>query len=109
MNWKISIPIAVVVVAILGVMFMGGKGTPAPAVVKDTSAPVTQGEVVQGGVTVTPVTQVSGNVDDLTLQLSSAADADLSTLSDPAGDKTTVTSDSQSINGLASAYDETTF
>ncbi len=102
-NWKIAVPImaiAVVIVAIVAMKYVGHAPQSEIAMkqaVSPQSAPQIQ------------VTPVSGNVDDLTVSLGAQADADMSNLSDPSVDQSTVSSDSASINEIAGAYDENSF
>lgn len=107
-NWKIAVPFAIVLAALFAaLMGMGGKKAPTDVV----STPETElVQVAEPGLPATKSTgEVSGNVDDLTLSLVGEADQDLTFAGDADEDMALVTSDSASINGYATAYDETTF
>lgn len=109
MNWKIALPIAVVVIALVAAL-TGMSGRKAPAEMAVVSPDVilvpTPSPEAPAPESATPV---SGNVDDLALSLTSEADQDLAFSADADEDMAYVTSDSASINGYATAYDETTF
>lgn len=120
MNWKIAAPIAVVAIAVVAVLGMGEKNAPLATdqeSVSTTAMPesaMMKNEAVPTGrammaMNTMPVEPATGNVDDLVASLNADADADVTALSDGSADIALVTSDSQSVTDLTTAYDETTF
>jgi hypothetical protein len=108
-NWKIAAPIAVVVIALVAALTgMSGRKEPADMAVgsPDIVLMPTASPEAPAAESAPPV---SGNVDDLALSLFGEADQDLAFSAESDEDMALVTSDSASINGYATAYDETTF
>lgn len=108
-NWKIAVPLAVVVIALVAALSgMSGRKEPADMALVSpdvVSVPAASPEAPASE----SAPPVSGNVDDLTLSLFGEADQDLAFSAEADEDMALVTSDSASINGYATAYDETTF
>ncbi len=114
MNWKLAAPVAVVVIALVAVTGISGKPAPTDmaqnrsaatmAVTADSGSPAARTMMASKN-----AAQPSGNVDDLTASLIGEADQDLTFVTDTDEDMSYLTSDSASINGYATAYDETTF
>lgn len=107
-NWKLVAPIAVVaIVLLIAIMGMGGTKQPADMIGTPETELV---QIADPGLPVaTSVAPPSGNVDDLAASLVGEADQDLTFSADADEDVALVKSDSASINGYATAYDETTF
>lgn len=110
MNWKIAVPMAVVLIAVVAVLGVGNSDSEKLAVndpqVMMMSADPSAGTLAMKSMDVAPV---SGDVDELIASLSLEADGDAGLIADMAGDIALVSSDSQQINDLNTAYDETTF
>jgi hypothetical protein len=116
MNWKIAAPIAVVVIAVVVVMSMGGKEAGQLAVnnvevTEVTAAPTapTGNDTSAAAAMKAAPAPVSGNVNDLVASLTSEGDLDLALIDGSAEDAALVTADNQSVNDFTTAYDETTF
>lgn len=119
-NWKILTPLVAVIIA-GGWWTMTGNGQKNTTSVPSAAVSPVPTELVKDGSTNSvpePVTNpstvpapvaVSGNVDELAQSLTTSADADLVSLSNPADDQALVVSDSATLTGLTTAYDETTF
>lgn len=108
MNWKIAVPIAVVVIALVAALSgMSGRKAPEMAVVAPEVVLVPTASP-EAPVTESPA-PVSGNVDDLAVSLIGEADKDLTFTADADEDMALLTSDGASLNGYTTAYDETTF
>lgn len=111
-NWKFAAPIAVVVIALVATIGMSGKTVPTDMAVSTSEmesarAADTSGQAMMMMAAKNTV-EPSGNVDDLSAALVAEADQDLTFSADAEEDMTYVTSDSASINGYTTAYDETT-
>ncbi len=103
-NWKIVAPFGVLL--LLGLLFLfSGKQDAQVAlapVPHEEQMPVASQVSNQGA-------PASGNVDELTASLDTEADVDQAEFAESDQDLALVSSDSQSINGLGTSYDETTF
>lgn len=104
-NLKIVVPVAIVGLVIIAIIIS----------VKNT-APVTpiaeQPRVVTPVIstpTPPPVASVSGNVDDMMSVLANEAGGDAVLVASVADSAAVVKSDTQEVNSLTTAYDETTF
>jgi len=111
-NWKFAAPVAVVVIALVATIGMSGKTVPTDMAVSTSEmesarAADTSGRAMMMMAAKNTV-EPSGNVDDLSAVLVEEADQDLTFSADAEEDMTYVTSDSASINGYTTAYDETT-
>ncbi len=138
MNWKIGVPIAVLLVVVTAVAGTGSSDPqPESIAINDSvpsSAALMQGSSVDvanegdlgatsqevGGAEVqtfamarsaqkVSTTPVSGEINDLALAILLEANGDAALLADSVGDISLVSSDSQSITDFNTAYDETTF
>lgn len=102
------VPIAIVGLVVIAIVVNTRGTTPstpstpvAQEVSPTTTAPVTG--------TAPATVAVSGNVDDMVGVLTKEADGDASLASSVAGSASTVKNDTQEVNSLTTAYDETTF
>ncbi len=104
---KYGIPALVVVVAVVAVMGQSDTPTPAPemAMMAQDAAPAESMMMMRAA----DPAPVSGEVDDLIASLSSEADLDVTQFADASADIQLMNSDTQSLNDLTTAYDESTF
>ena len=115
MNWKIAAPIAVVVIAVVAVTQMGKSEQPGDLAMSDPKVATTLSVNAEAdapmakSMAMMNTAPVSGSVDDLVASLSAEADMDVTQFADASADIALVNADSQSINDLNTAYDETTF
>jgi len=103
-NWKIVAPLGVFVLVALFLVMSREQSTDLAVTPQDTSEKVAMTEKAPPA-----SAPASGNVDELTASLNAEADTDNAEFADANQDLELVASDSQSINGLGNAYDETTF
>ena len=115
MNWKVATPIAVVLLAVVTVVSMGGKEGDSVLQVGDESMTMQMAaESPEGGTSLAMKvsnieTPITGDVDDLALVFAREADGDLDILSDSEEDLSIVSSDDAELTSFTTAYDETTF
>lgn len=107
-NWKIIVPIAIVGLVLIAVAMSTRDATPvAPAAPIAVESPIVTPPV---DVPVTPTPpSVSGNVDDMLSILTGEASGDAAFAANVAESASVVKSDTQEVNSLTTAYDETTF
>jgi hypothetical protein len=106
---KFGIPALVVVIAVVAVV--GQSRTDETTIEEAPMAMIAMDTAPESSMMMRSAdpTPVSGEVDDLISSLSDEADLDVTQFADASEDIALINSDTQSLNELATAYDETTF
>ena len=106
-NWNIIVPIAIIVLIVVAVI-MSARTLPSPGAPVAEKQPVVDTSTTNALAT-SSAPSVSGHIDDMIGVLTNEASGDAAIASSVAADATIVKNDTQEVNSLTTAYDETTF